>query len=71
MSHYRRVNNYKYKQIFILQNVNEKEDKNMETNVEVKYFDTYERFGWYFMVNDCWFYGGESEEECLASARKC
>lgn len=43
----------------------------MKTNVEVKYFDTSERFGWYFMVNDCWFYGGESKEECLASAQEC
>lgn len=33
----------------------------METNVEVKYF----------MVNDCWFYGGESKEECLASTQEC
>lgn len=42
--------------------------KVMNEDTNIKYFDTSERLGWYFMVNDFWVYGGETEKECLKNA---
>lgn len=42
--------------------------KVMNEDTYIKYFDTSERLGWYFMANDFWLYGGETEKECLKSA---
>ncbi len=37
----------------------------------VRYFDTPERYGWYYLDNDTWFYGGSTEEECHKSIAEC
>lgn len=37
----------------------------------VRYFDTPERYGWYYLNNDTWFYGGSTEEECHKSIAEC